>query len=516
MNNNNSPAILKSLIIYAVCVPLALCVGYLVAEVQMWDRPTYIMVGLLALLLAAPILLRWHHLLLIASWNFGLMIFFLPGSPFIWMLMVGLSLGISILQRTLNSEARFLSAPHITWPLICLTVVVLFTAKMTGGLGLRSFGSEVMGGKRYVILLFAILGYFALTARRIPPQRAGLYVALFFLGGCTDIVGDLVRILPHSLYFIYAFFPVSTYALNGGAQPERLAGVGSAATAVFLLMLARYGVRGIFMSGKLWRLVLFLLFSTLVLCGGFRLMFITCVLVFSIQFLLEGLHRTKLFFIFLCAGIIAAMLAVPYANKLPYTFQRSLAFLPLHIDPVARANAEASSNWRLTMWKALLPHVPEYLLLGKGYALSQNDYVTITSQALQGGAFAEDWGAAIAGNYHNGPLSVIIFFGIWGAIAVLWLWAASIYALYHNYRYGDPGLQTVNTLLLTFFIAHIIIFLFIFGAIDSDMPVFAGAIGLSISLNGGIRRPVEKTSQVADEPEVVAPLKPRYQPFFQR
>jgi len=44
-----------------------------------------------------------------------------------------------------------------------------------------AFGGEVAGGKRYFYLLLAIIGYFALTAQRIPRERANLYVALFFL-----------------------------------------------------------------------------------------------------------------------------------------------------------------------------------------------------------------------------------------------------------------------------------------------------------------------------------------------
>jgi hypothetical protein len=210
--NNNLPALFRSLIVYAVCIPLAMWVGYLLTQLD--DRSTYETGGILLLILCAPILLRWHHLLLIASWNFSLMIFFLPGSPFIWLPMTCLSLGISVLQRTLNSQARFISAPQITWPLICLLVVVLFTAQLTGGIGLRSLGSEVMGGKRYVLLLMGILGYFAISAKRIPPQRAGFYLALFFLGSFTNAIGDLAGMVPRALYPIFAFFPVSGYNLE--------------------------------------------------------------------------------------------------------------------------------------------------------------------------------------------------------------------------------------------------------------------------------------------------------------
>ena len=67
------------------------------------------------------------------------------------------------------------------------------------------------------------------------------------------------------------------------------------------------------------------------------------------------------------------------ANRLPNTFQRALSFLPVNIDPAVRAEAQGSLDWRIEMWKALLPQVPQHLLLGKGYAISQEDWQLIGS-----------------------------------------------------------------------------------------------------------------------------------------
>src|SRR5580700_11777097 len=130
---NNAPAILKSLIVYAVCAPLAVWLGYLLTEPL--DRSTLITAGLLTLALVFPLLLRWHQFLLVLCWNLPLMVFFLQGSPMIWLPMVTISLGISILQRAVKNDMRFISAPQITCPLIFMVVVVCVTAKMTGGFG---------------------------------------------------------------------------------------------------------------------------------------------------------------------------------------------------------------------------------------------------------------------------------------------------------------------------------------------------------------------------------------------
>ena len=95
MNSSNNVAILRSLIIYAICVPLAITVGYLLTNPM--DYSTLGMLGILLLVLVSPLLLRWHYPLLFLSWNMNVSLFFLKGSPNLWLVMVTLCLGISLL-----------------------------------------------------------------------------------------------------------------------------------------------------------------------------------------------------------------------------------------------------------------------------------------------------------------------------------------------------------------------------------------------------------------------------------
>jgi hypothetical protein len=108
-------------------------------------------------------------------------------------------------------------------------------------------------------------------------------------------------------------------------------------------------------------------------------------------------------------------------------------------------------------------------------------------------------GLALAGDYHNGPLSLIIPFGIWGVITFLWFLAASIKVLWANYKYGAPELHKTNTFLLSYFIAKSIFFLFVFGGFYGDLGAFVGLVGFAISLNGGVAKPV----LVEERPRVV-------------
>jgi hypothetical protein len=515
---NNSPAILKSLVIYALCVPLAVIVGYMLTDPQ--DYSMYAYAGVLALVLFSPLLLRWHYPLLLFSVNTTAIIFFMKGQPAFWLVMVVLSLGISLLERAMSSQKRFIHVPQITWPLICMIGVVLFTAKMTGGIGLHAFGSEVYGGKKYLFLVMSILCYFAFTTQRVPPERANLYVTLFLLGGVTQLVGDLYPVTPAFLHFIFWVFPpngsFSSFRDVFEVGVTRLIGTGFAASAFVFWLAARYGLRGIFLSGKLWRPVLFAVASLMIFLGGFRSGIISYLGILGLLFFLEGLHRTRALLVFMMAGMLVAVAIIPLASHLPFTFQRSLAFLPLNLSEEARVSAEGSSNWRYDMWKALLPQIPQYLFLGKGYAISMEDFESMGYDTAFRSVDASQTALALSSDYHSGPLSVVLSFGIWGVIAFLWLMFAGLRVVYCNFRYGDESLRTINTYLWAYYLYLSFRFIFLVGSLSSDMIYFASTIGFSIALNGGVCRPAPQPVQARQPMVHLAKILPRAHPAFQR
>jgi len=63
--------------------------------------------------------------------------------------------------------------------------------------------------------------------------------------------------------------------------------------------------------------------------------------------------------------------------------------------------------------------VPRYLLLGKGYSINPSDLEM--AGAARFAHTAESGGVAIiAGDFHSGPLSLLIPLGIFGAIGFIW------------------------------------------------------------------------------------------------
>jgi hypothetical protein len=486
---SNASALFRSLLAYGICLPLAVFLGYLLATPQ--DFTTVGVVGSVVFVLAIPLLLRWHHFWLVAAWNVNAVVFLVPGKPPVWMALAALSLGVGILQYTLNRNLKFLSVPTVARPLLFLTAVVLLTMRLTGGIGFGSFGSETGGGKFYVEVLAAVVGYFAITNRRIPPNRAGLYVACFFLGGATMMIADLPGKVNPVFNFLFLFFPVTNVSafaqerdvIAHASLVSRGAGLAAVGSAVYAFMLARYGIRGVLDLARPWRLAVFGVAFPLALLGGYRSTLIVLTMSFALLFYLERLHHTRWLLPVIFGLLVGGGLTVLFASRLPYSIQRSLAVVPfIPIDPLPRMDAAASSEWRLQMWNDLLPEIPRHLLLGKGYAFSKAEQ----AQAVRRGGTES---AEMVGDYHNGPLSVILPFGIFGTIAFLWLMAAGGRVLYQNYQFGDPALHNVNTFLFAYFVVSLVFFLTIFGQFRAEMHSFMGLIALGISLNGGVAKP---------------------------
>jgi hypothetical protein len=501
MNNDsaNVAAALRSIAVYAACAVVAIIIG-----VMMTNPMTYTsfgFMGVLAAVLLIPILMKWHRPLMIMSWSMPVMVFFIKGDPNLFLVMITLSLTATVVERAVGMK-RFFNVPQITWPLFCMIGVVAITAKLTGGLGLKAFGSDVYGGKKYVFLVVAISGYFAIASAPIPPEKARKFVALYFAGGLLCVIQDFYSIAPGFLHPLYWLIPPTFYTVGNPLEVgvTRLAGTGAAGAALISVLIALYGLRGIFLSGKLWRMVVFFISFVLIFLGGFRSSMIGTLAMLLILFFLEGLHRTRLLPILVIFALAIGGLIIPLAPHLPFTFQRVLTLLPesvVHLRSDARINAQDSWDWRVNMWKALLPEIPKYLLLGKGYAISQEDFDTEMGQgaAIKNSADPSQQALALSSDYHNGPLSVILPFGIWGVLVFVGFIAGSFWVLYRNYRYGPPSLQTLNSFLFATYAWSIIIFYG--GSLATGMSAFTGVLGLSVAINRGVcRKPVDHTKNV--------------------
>jgi hypothetical protein len=173
------------------------------------------------------------------------------------------------------------------------------------------------------------------------------------------------------------------------------------------------------------------------------------------------------------------------------------------------------------MWTALFPQVPKHLLLGEGYAFSSEEYDEMMAGGVLGTATGNFDAAqnplALAGDYHNGMLAVILPFGIWGVLVTFWFLGAALKVMYCNFKYGDPALHNVNGLLLALFSIEAASFASCVGgqSLAGEMSMFISYLGLSIALNNGVCGPASQFARNQSEDQPVKSF-PHLRPALQR
>lgn len=485
------------LLVYAVAIPLAVLIGLSAANPTSFG--SLAMVAMVVGTLALPLVLRYHHDLLILTWSSALVVFFLPGRPPLVFLLASFCVMMAVLKRVMTGAPAFLPARSVITPLIVLGIVVFATAMARGGIGGQAFGGEMWGARRYAGVIFAIVGLLGLISRPIAPERADLMMAFFLLAGMTSALSDVAYSL--GLDFLFLLFSTDVAFLQAVSEQVgtfvRFTGICWAAWALFNYLLMRYGVSGLLNLTRPWRLVLALAAFGATMVGGYRSYIVLTALIFTVLFFLEGLHRTKVLPILALISVLGVALIIPNVRSLPLAIQRSLSILPVDIDPVARHDAQGTLDWRFEMWKTVLPDVPRYLLLGKGFTYSGTDYY-LTQEAYRRGLLKLSYeDTLVSGNYHHGVLTLIIPFGIWGFLAFAWFCVAALRALYRNYRYGDPRHLHINRFLLAAFVTRLIFYLTVYGQFDLDLALFTGFLGMSLAVNGGIREPQTAPAKAA-------------------
>lgn len=493
MDSNSSFTVTRTQLMWAVCLPVAVIVGYLLADpVANGSMAVLVMLGTV---LCVPIILRWHHPLLVLCWNAAIVFNYFSDSVYFWMFLAVVGFTIGILNRATNPRYQFLVPRSVLWPAVFLGGVVVFTAVLTGGLGMRILGSEQYGGRSYFYILFALLGMFALAGQRIPLKWARTSVFLFFLAGATCAAGNILYMIGPVAYPLFAFFPLTQ--AYGQAVTEnnlltqnavRIGGFGLASAAVVAAFMARWGFRGVFTLRRPHRILIPITVIGIGAYSGFRSSLILTILLVAAVWWLEGREHRQTLVAGLAMGVVAALCILPFVSHLPLPVQRSLSFLPVPVHPSVRVDTQSSTEWRVAMWQEVLPQVPRSLVVGRGYALDPNEMDLGFKSHMRG--IGRQWDlAALTGDFHNGFLSLIIPLGGLGVIAFIWLLYAGGRVLYQNYRFGLPELQVANRFILAYFFVRLVYFLLVFGSFYQDLCVFTGLIGLSLSLNGGVSSP---------------------------
>jgi len=503
LNSNNFNA---NTIVFAVVLALGLALAVVVGDSLASGQYAYIAIAVL-LFVGMPLGLKlgmnfWILIALTMTANGRLG--FVP-LPFTFHEICTIAAAMLFILHVVLRRVAFKVPLHLPDILILLNVAWLAVTFVKNPTGLYFLGSDTVGGRKYIDMGFAFVGYFILSRCRIPHKWAYLLPVWLAIGLATpyalQTVGTVFPQLGEIIGRVYGVHVQSAAQAPdtqaGMVSEGRIAGLERTALPLFLAMCAYYAPVTFLNPLHPFRALAFLLTFILVGLAGYRSFMLAIPGYMAVSTWLRG--RLRDFLPLAAVGLLCIMAlagAVQTGAPLPATVQRALSVLPLGWDAVAAQDAEGTTTWRLDMWRDAWKD-PNYFkdkIFGDGFGFTQQELILfanqmIGQQGLIGAASYEMF--IIRGSLHNGPLSSIRYGGFVGLILLtaLMIWTA-IYAV----KVVKAGAGTVYAP-IAFFIAIPLIyepfaFFAIFGAYDQHMSQYFLGLGMLNLINRSLPHPV--------------------------
>ena len=371
---------------------------------------------------------------------------------------------------------------------IALLSLIVITAFYRGW-GLRILDGTTWGGMQYVNLIAALFFYLfsyyvTITQKQLERTIRWLFVlSLIPAAGCL-----LVHFMP-SMKWIENVVPMEKNEQQWQAsEGVRWAAMQSSAIWMGILALLIYDRRTKFTFVVV--LVSVLSFIMLGLSGHRAVAVLLGLIIFVYIFVKR--REARLFQFLKLAGVMIILVTIIYifVGELPRTFQRAFAWLPgINVSYEAGMDASNTSEWRIELWRQLIPMIPDYLWIGRGLAFSQ-------IEAQSASVLASDVGTqhlyfTAVHLYHNGPLLLVLDLGLFGFALGLGFMLSGIvhYGRLSRRILGGSGWNTAYIVFYSFFVGDCIFFLTVFGAVAPLCVIFILAAILEV---------IVRSSEVAD------------------
>jgi hypothetical protein len=368
-----------------------------------------------------------------------------------------------------------------TW--VWVNIGYLITVFFRNPVGINVLGGDRVGGRPYVDVVLGVFVYLILRKETISPKIARL-IPLVWLGGeifnaLGGLVGLYLPTLGSKIGMLYSgFLPeFGKEGMSVEVGETRLGSLQSFGTTMILFIVCSVNPTHLIRPQNFLKLGGYFLGLILIMLSGFRNALMNVFLVTALGAVLRDkfMGVFKVIVIVFIVGLSGVLLSYSSIN-LPWTFQRTLSFLPGNWDPSAVAAAKDSSEWRYEMWRIALIS-DKYIhnkLLGDGFGVSRPDYERMMDAMLGGVGFVGESVTQerfmVSGQFHSGPVSSIRFVGYVGLVfflILLFILAKRAYQMIVDSR-GTPY-QFVTLFIGIPILIYPIFFLFVFGAYENDI-----------------------------------------------
>jgi hypothetical protein len=322
----------------------------------------------------------------------------LPGRaniPISWvflLIMVGVFFLNFFMQRSLSNIGKKVGGAK---PLKAFAVVIIVLMVVRGA-GIRALGSSTWGGTPYIILLSSIAFYIlAVPGIRIKKKQIKLVV----WGGL--VLGTIGAYLRHR---------------GVGEGVNELAVTESRAIWLRPFIMGVLPVVFALVTPRRWMIsvLLFLTCIALIMMTGFRSRFVMLIaLAFGFGFF-KSQNKAGYVVKVVALGLCMWVMVVLISPSLPPAMQRAVSFVPgATVDFRVAEDAAGSIEWRMEIWGYAWSELSRYWLIGRGVAFDVMAAVeALGIEVGLGGPFQ----AFQTHTYHSGPITLIIDFGIPGAL----------------------------------------------------------------------------------------------------
>lgn len=508
----NSSASVRAILIFIAAAALALWLGISVATDQF--ETLFKVVGATGFIICALLGRRiWLLMILLTAMNVPL----IRGISTVDLgqaLFIGFS-AILFLMRRLPLQFKF-GELELWMLLIAASVVQVY---LRNPVGLNIFGASSVGARPYFAVATTWLTGAVLGALVIPHSELKWAMRLTIIGSLSGAFLTTARM---------RFFgggevePGGIQASTGGGSSSRLPILGSLATNLARIIASYVSpLRACF--HPLWAPLILLSFA-FAAGSGYR----NAVASIGIYYLIALAYRggfTSVLIASLSGALGLGTLAlVNLAMPLPPNIQRALSPFPGTWEERHVQAAEASSEWRLEMWKEALftDYWIQNKLLGDGLGFTRREWEMMQAaesglgyESLGSGLSAQQESLMINGAYHSGPVQTI---RVVGYVGLLILTLAMIRIAVHSHReilrcrgtewYPFALFMGIPSIALPF------IFTFVFGEFRSavvqvflsygmlslmrrtlPLPAYVKPSRVPYILNGSNRRPSNKALQ---------------------
>lgn len=409
-----------------------------------------------------------------------LIIPFLPIDLMMYQLAMLLFVGMAMAQRIVSKES-YSMVPGRGWAYFFLAVIGV-TIYMRG-FGLRFLGGSKVGGAPYIHILIGC-GFLLLSDRLVLTARQWklTLVAMVAMGVLPVILHTIVILTGGSFYYPLYIVKV-TFGLQdayvgvtyreGLARLTHLSRLGSLCLLPALLYPFRMKYIKIYFPFMAASLV------GALLSGVRKELMRTGLLIFLLVVLTAKRSRAALVSMVVC-GALGFLLAVQFAEHMPYGAQRVLTMVPgVRVSAEAQHAADSTVQWRYALWTLAWEDMDKHWVVGKGFGYNAE---LMDMRLRVYSIWDHVLSAYVTGDLHFGAFSVLYTFGVPGLISIVGLIVATM--VYHVQRqraaWADENMKRYHFVVLVY-VAVNVIFHTIGGAVSYNLPPLLFLLAL---LNG--------------------------------